>query len=123
MNANPPSKVIVWWVLWAAFLTGVVVMYQVLGRNAVAPETTGADWTWIAGLVPVALSVVIRWVVLPRLPAMATAFPIFVLGIAMAEASLFLGLFLFPAHKQELFYFSLLGIAQFAPYFAGRYEA
>jgi hypothetical protein len=30
--------------------------------------------------------------------------------------------FRFPAHKQELFYSSVAGIAQFAPWFAGRYE-
>lgn len=122
MNSSSSPTVLVWWILWAAFLSGVIVMYQVLGARPASSPGLGPDGMWIVAATPVALSVVIRWVMLPRITARATAFPLFIVGIAMAEAALFLGLFLFPAHKQELFYLSVLGIAQFAPYFAGGYE-
>jgi len=122
MNSSSSPSVLVWWILWAAFLSGVIVMYQVLGARPASSPGLAPGGMWIVAATPVALSVVLRWVVLPRIPARATAFPLFIVGIAMAEAALFLGLFLFPAHKQELFYLSVLGIAQFAPYFAGRYE-
>ena len=47
----------------------------------------------------------------------------FVAGIAFAEASCFLGLFIFPAHQKELFILSALGILQFIPFFARRFYA
>ena len=50
-----------------------------------------------------------------------SAFPLFVMGIALAEMPCFLGIFLFPSHMQELFALSALGIFQFVPFFAGRY--
>ncbi len=39
----------------------------------------------------------------------------------MAEATSFLGLFIFPGHKQALCLLSALGIFQFIPFFAARY--
>ena len=66
---------------------------------------------------------IIRWVVLPRIGNAQAALALFMFGLAIAEATCFLGLFIFPAHKQELFALSVLGIVQFVPHFARRFYA
>ncbi|MDD5349562.1 MAG: hypothetical protein PHQ12_05065 [Chthoniobacteraceae bacterium] len=120
---SPPQPLLVWWVVWAAFFTGLCQIYYFLGVAAPAHPAYGPANALVAaaGLLPVAASIVIRWAVLPRLSDSRKAFVFFVVGIALAEASCFLGLFVFPAFKTPLFAFSLLGIAQFIPFFARRY--
>lgn len=70
---------------------------------------------------PVVLSVVVRWLVLPRAVIPQLALPLFIVGIALAEATCFFGLFIFPEHKQALVLTSALGIFQFIPLFARRF--
>lgn len=122
MTNQSKQQLLVWWVLWAAFQTGVFMLYNLLGSPSAQVSSPALDPSlWFVGIAPVALSVVIRWFVLPRAKSAQSAFPLFVIGIAMAEASCFFGLFLFPAHKQELFLLSVLGILQFVPFFARRF--
>ncbi|RME93466.1 MAG: hypothetical protein D6766_08150 [Verrucomicrobia bacterium] len=121
MNRNPKQEWIIWWALWVAFLEGILVIYYFLSRSASAEGGSSEAPLWVLGYVPALVSVVIRWWVLPRLRTAQTALVCFLLGISMAEASCFLGIFLFPAQKQALFWVSVVGILQFAPYYAGRY--
>src|SRR5580698_8567075 len=112
------AQMTVWWVLWAAFQFGIVVIYQTLSKTASQPQPQSIDSSaWLAGFIPFAISTIIRWLILPRAQNAQTALPMFVIGIAMAEATCFLGIYLFPAHKQELFIWSAIGIFQFIPYF------
>jgi len=67
------------------------------------------------------MSGAVRWSVLPMLKDAQKALPVFVVGIALAEMSCFLGLFIFPSHQMPLFIASVLGIFQFIPLFVGRY--
>ncbi len=55
------------------------------------------------------------------IPNGQAALPIFVGGLALAELPCMVGLFVFPAQKQNLFLPSFLGILQFVPFFARRY--
>ena len=106
-------------------MVGIFQVYYFLGiRGAGAkdmPLTAPGPFLALLGLIPVAISVLIRWIVLPRVPTAEAGLVFFVIGIAMAEASCFIGLFLFPAYKEVFFAFSVLGIAQFIPFFARRY--
>jgi hypothetical protein len=122
MPNQAKQQLLVWWVLWVAFLSGIFMIYHFLGSTAApsAPASSNSS-TWLAGGVPFVISMIIRWGVLPRAWNAQTALALFVAGIAMAEMTCFLGLFLFPAHKQELFLVSVLGIFQFIPTFASRY--
>lgn len=116
------QQLVTWWVLWAAFLGGICIMYKVLGSTVTSASSLASNSNvWIVAAAPVFVSAVIRWVVLPRASSIRAALILFVLGIAMAEATLFFGLFLFPAHKLELFIASALGVIQFIPYYAGRF--
>jgi hypothetical protein len=120
MNNNKP-QVMVWWALWAAFQTGIFFIYHFLRTPAEpAPDPSPV---WLAGAVPFLLSVVVRWAVLPRVSNAQLAFQLFVAGIALAETSCFMGLFIFPAHRAPLFYLSAAGIFQFLPTFASRFCA
>ena len=122
MSNGANQRLVVWWVLWAAFQSGVFVVYHCLGGTGAGLRPASADsLLWVVGLGPVGVSTLIRWLLLARAANAQVAFPLFVLGIALAEASCFLGLFLFPAHRQELFLLSALGIFQFVPVFARRF--
>jgi hypothetical protein len=120
-NFNPRKPAVVWWVIWAAFLIGIVQIYFILGKSSVAPATaTSLDFLALA---PFVVASLVRWVALPKIQLPQVALVVFILGIAIAESSCFLGLFIFRAHKTELFALSVLGIAQFAPVFARKYAS
>lgn len=122
MTQRPGPPLQVWWAIWLALQSGVVVLYFMLGNNS--PEQTmggPGSMLWLAAVVPIALGTLIRVFVLSRFNTAIQAFPFFVIGIAMAESATFLGIFLFPERKLELFILSLLGMAHFVPFFAKRY--
>jgi hypothetical protein len=121
MNNRPNPQLLVWWVLWAAFQVGIVFIYYFLGQSATQSQTNSDSSAWLAGLVPLAVSAAIRWLVLPRMNTAQPAFVTAIMGIALAEVCCFLGLFIFPAHKLELFVTSFIGILQFIPIYAARF--
>ena len=123
MNERPNRNLLVWWVLWASFLCGIIQFYLFLGTKQPPPTTKPSIATAFLGLIPFFVSGIIRWVVLPRMRSANAAFPLFIVGIAFAEAVCFFGLFLFPAYKLEFSVISFIGIAQFAPFFARKYFA
>jgi hypothetical protein len=115
---GPGQQKLVMWVLWAAFLIGGCVQYHFLhSKRPPAPEDSQV---WMAALVPVAISVVIRWNLLPRVKLQQQALVLMILGISLAESALFIGVFIFPAHQWVLFLAAVLGIAQHAPVYADR---
>lgn len=121
MNHQAKSQLVVWWALWATFQTGIFFFYFFLGGMKPAPEAGSNSIAWLAGVAPFVISTLIRWLILPRTTQAQSALVLFVLGIALAEACCFLGLFIFPDHKLELFILSFLGILQYVPIFAYRY--
>lgn len=127
MENQPKTQLLVWWVLWGAFMVGIFQIFYFLGvaGDAAKQSSAPAQAPLVAalGLIPVAVSFLIRWVALPRIQIAQTALAIFILGIAFAEATCFLGIFIFPAYKVVFFAFSVLGIFQFIPVFAHRYYA
>src|SRR4051794_21341484 len=115
MNDKPTQQQqrLVWWILWAAFQIGIVVIYNFLGRaHRSSPEELKP---WQLGLVPALISGAIRWSLLPALKDAPKALPFFIVGIAMAEMSCFLGIFIFPSHQIQLFIASFVGIFQLIP--------
>lgn len=122
MTNEAKKQLTIWWVSWAAFLGGVFAIYQAFDTTAAQPQAPSADSPiWLAAVAPIVVSAIIRWLVLPRARSAQAAFPLFIFGIALAEATCLLGLFIFPPHKQWLFVLSVFGVFQFLPYFAPRY--
>ena len=110
----------VWWVLWIAFLVGIFTIYNTLGKQ-IGNTSHSDQFPWQIFAAPVFISMVVRWIVLPRINQAQMALVAFVLGIAFAESTCFMGLFIVPAHRADLFLLSVIGIFQFLPYYAGRF--
>jgi hypothetical protein len=124
MTNQTKQQLTIWWVSWTAFLCGVFAIYHFLDTTTAQPQAPSADSPiWLAGVAPMVVSTIIRWLILPRMRSPQAALQLFLFGIGLAEATCFFGLFIFPAHKQGLFVLSVVGIFQFVPYFAGRYFA
>jgi hypothetical protein len=122
MNPDPQlrAKLLVWWIIWGATLAGLVILYVFLGRGPLqAPD--GKDLLVnLAAVVPLFISIVIRWLVLPRFNGLARALLMFIAGVALAEACGILGLFLGGPYRDALWFLGVLGVAQYIPFFAHR---
>jgi hypothetical protein len=117
-QAKPPLPI--WWMIWGVVLAGLVLIYLVLRRGVAKPVSDANVLKNLVGLIPLFLSIVIRWLVLPRYDDLTRAFPVFIAGLALAEACGILGIFLGGPYRDDLFVLGVLGIAQFVPLFARR---
>lgn len=64
------------------------------------------------------MSIVIRWLVLPRSTAPGPAFFMFIVGLVLAEACGLLGTFLGGPYRDSLFVLGVLGVTQYVPFYA-----
>jgi len=117
------TQLLIWWILWGSILGGLVIIYVVLGRHLPAPKDLPPEkmLSSLVGLIPMMVSVVVRWLVLPRATSMSRAFVIFIIGLAMAEGCGILGIFLGGAYRDDLFLLGVFGIVQYIPIFAKNY--
>jgi hypothetical protein len=120
MNASKSVPIAIWWFIWFSIIVALVTIHAVL-----APETggnsTGAQRYLPIG--PLVFSTLIRWFVLPRFSERRRAFPLFIAGLAMAEGTGLLGLFLVPGMETTYLVLSLMGIAQYIPVFVAKLDS
>ena len=109
---------LIWWIIWAAILAGLLVIYFALGRGPIKPSPDKDVLKNLVGLVPLFVSIVIRWLALPRFDSLQRAFPLYIAGLALAEACGILGIFLGGAYRDDLFLLGVFGVVQFVPIFA-----
>ena len=103
-------------------LTGLVSIYIVLGQKPLPADiAVEKSLTGLVGVVPLFVSIIIRWLVLPRYHDLKRAFPMFIAGLALAEAGGLLGIFLGGPYRDDLFLLGGLGMAQYLPFFAKQY--
>lgn len=119
-SSAPP--LLIWWVIWGAILSGLVVIYAFLGQRPTGAQTETTAVIDYIGVGPLVLSSLIRWWWFPRIERGTQALPIFIAGIALAEGSGIIGIFL-SVHATEMFVFGVLGILQWMPLFAGKYPS
>jgi hypothetical protein len=114
------ARLKMWWILWAAILAGPIVIYLAYVRGKPLPANLPPEkaLTGLIGVVPLFVSIVIRWLVLPRFRTLAGAFPMFLAGLVLAEGCGLLGIFLGGPYRDDLFILGVLGIAQYVPLFA-----
>jgi hypothetical protein len=117
---QPKPPLMIWWIIWGAILSGLVLIYLVLGRGPVKPVAAGNQLVNLVGMIPLFLSIIIRWLVLPRYGDPARAFPVYIAGLALAEACGILGIFLGGPYRDDLFLLGVFGIVQFVPLFVRR---
>lgn len=108
-----------WWIIWAAMLPSVILLEVLLPRGKIDPITHTADlMVQLCGVVPLFVSIVIRWLILPRFTSLSRALPMFIVGLATAEACGILGIVFGGPYRDAIFTLSILGIVQFVPLFA-----
>ncbi len=96
---NPPPPPVVWWVIWGAIIAAFFVIFgafEAAGQEVAVPPVAA-----LLALAPFAASAVLRFLWLPR-AARAKKFPLFVTGLALAEAGGFLALLAGPPWKTPL---------------------
>ena len=114
MNTNPiprsgATRALIWWILWTGILLGLVVQALMLELQ---PASVPVHFHLLADFIGIGLllaSSLLRWLVLPRLRQVQSAFVVFVLGLVLAESCGLLGIFL-SAHKNELMVLGVLGL-------------
>jgi hypothetical protein len=118
-NERIKQRLMIWWILWGATLTGLIVIYLALGRaKPLPPPSAENQLQGLVGVVPLFISIILRWLVLPRSQDPNRAFVLFVIGVALAEACGILGIFLGGPYRDSLFVLGVLGIGQYVPFYA-----
>ena len=113
------ARLLIWWVVWGSSLTAMLALYflVVQGKPLPAPSADNS-LTGLSGVVPLFVTIIIRWLVLPRCTAEGRALVLFIAGLALAEACGILGIFLGGPYRDSLFVLGALGIAQYVPFYA-----
>ena len=114
------THLLIFWMIWGSILAGLVVIYAVLGQGPVKPVVAADLPVNLAGIVPLFVSIVIRWLVLPRCQGFSRVLPIYIVGLALAEACGLLGIFLGGPYRESLFVLGVLGVTSYAPLFVKR---
>lgn len=114
------TRLMVWWVIWGAILSGLVVLYAVLVAGKPLPASAPAkDLPMnLVGFAPIFVSIVVRWLVMPRVTQPTRAFMIFVAGASLAEAGGLIGMFLGGPYRDSLWVLGFLAVAQYVPFYA-----
>jgi len=114
------ARLLVFWIIWGSILSGLVVIYVFLGQGPVKP-VVGADLPMnLAGIVPLFVSIVIRWLVLPRCHEVMRVSLVYIIGLALAEACGIMGVFLGGPYRESLFMLGVLGVTSYVPLFVKR---
>jgi hypothetical protein len=119
----PPA--IIFWVIWFAILSGLLVMQFFLGGGV--PTGRNAPDASIPGIVfvplgEVLLATLVRGLVLPRFVELPKKFVWMIIGLSLSEGAGILGIFLLPGDQPEtkllVFLLSLFSVLQFIPLYA-----
>lgn len=123
-TARTPQPII-FWVIWIAILSALLVLQFVLGGGV--PAGRNAAGAKIPTVIFVAagevlLATLVRWFVLPRFVELHKKFVWMVVGVALSEGAGILGIFLIPRDQPEtrllVFLLSLMSVLQFVPLYA-----
>jgi len=112
-----PFQILIWWIIWFGILSGLGIVYFVMGRRELAPVEAGSPLGLIA-LGPIVMSALVRWLLLPRFRDIRIALPFFVIGLGLAEGAGVLAVLLGGPYRNELVLLSALAVLQFIPIFA-----
>lgn len=107
---------------------GLIIIQFVVGGGFPTGENEEAvpSSLLLAALAGVSISVVVRWLILPKVTKMESLLPVMIVGLALAESSGILGIFLigpkFPETQQLVLLLSLAGIIQFIPLYLSKFK-
>ncbi len=112
------------WIIWFAILTGLFILQTfIVGGFHTGPASSPVS----SGMVAICMSGIIiasfiRWFILPRQSSLAAQLPVMIIGLAFAELTGLLSMFLigkaYPSMQLLGFILSVLAILQFMPVYA-----
>ena len=114
------AQLMIFWIIWASILAGLIVIYVFLGQGPVPPVVAADLPVNLAGIVPLFVSIIIRWLLLPRSAEFGRLLSVFIVGLALAEACGLLGVFLGGPYRESLFVLGVLGVTSYVPLFVKR---
>lgn len=119
------ASLIVWWMLWCGILGGMLTFRIVLAGQANEADAVEGEVNALRYLAigPLAISSLLRWLVLPRLQDRGKALVVYIVGLALAEGSGLIGLFLGGVLRESFFVLGVLGVMQWIPVFARRFSS
>lgn len=113
-----PLRPVTFWIVWGGILSGLVLITALVPPSSQPGVNPALAYV---PLLPLCVSAVVRFVVIPRISTLPKAFPVFLIGVAMAEASGLLGKFLSgPPHDMIYFGAALAMLALYVPFFTQR---
>jgi hypothetical protein len=114
------ARLLVWWVIWSSALGFLLLIYVIFAKGKNLPVTVVPSELPrnLSGVIPLFISIVLRWLVLPRYTSEGRALVLSVIGIALAEACGILGLILGGPYRDSLWVLGVLGVAQYVPFYA-----
>lgn len=124
MNKQGEAPAIIFWIIWGSILMGLFILQTFIIGGF---HTGGAEEPVTSPLIAICLSgaiasFVVRWMVLPRQSSLATQLPTMIIGLALAESTGLLGMFLigssYPSLQLLTFFLSVLAVVQFMPVYA-----
>ena len=116
-------KRLVLWILWFAITTGLCLIYVFLGGEMARSHGGMNEGLRFIPMVPLALSVVVRIFLLPKFTSLTKVTPVYVIGLALAEGSGILAIFLL-SHGDAVNYFTtaVIVLLMYVPLFASKLE-
>jgi hypothetical protein len=122
LTQEQKARLVVWWTLWVSILASVIFVYVFFAQGKPLPASAPLKELPVnlAGLVPLFVSVILRWLVLHRATDPNRAFVLFIIGLGLAEACAILGIFLGGPYRDLFFALGLLGVIQYVPFYASK---
>ena len=109
---NPPKVIL--WIIWLSILLAVVSFRVFLGEKNPTQERLDAGIVMVSSFLLFG-SLIIRTMILPKRDH--NPLPLFVAGIGLAEAFVFVGIFLIPYCKDLFLAMSIACITSYNPVF------
>jgi len=118
MNALPRSKVWLafWWLVWCAVLVQQLALHSWrLGGSGFRDNPAFSRVSLVIILAPFGISMIVRWLAIPRISSPVGAFFLFAGGLGLAGGTALATSFLDVPYKQIVFFICLAGILTFVP--------
>jgi hypothetical protein len=118
MKALPRSNLWLagWWCVWSIVLAQQLVLHPWPRQGGWLNDNPGFSRpTFFVLLLPLAVSIILRWLVLPKVTSAVLAFFVFLGGIILAAMSGLASSFLDVPFKQITFLVCMAGILEFLP--------
>lgn len=120
-NLEPAVRPPVWWWCWVSSIVAAAVLFLMLepARQSTASEAQDFMRQFLP-LLPLVLSVIVRWSALPFALNRRAGFVVFVVGLLLAGATAVLAAVAGGGLGRQFFSAGMLAILQFVPLFLSR---